>query len=69
MASRQEGATVVIRRARELAVAGCDPTTIEALLAAEGYAETSLLITDSFAEELKGLATEARKRPPNTSKT
>jgi hypothetical protein len=38
MASRQEGATIVIRRARELAVAGCDPIIIEAVLAAEGSA-------------------------------
>jgi hypothetical protein len=67
MASRQEGATIVIRRARELAVAGCDPIIIEAVLAAEGSAETSLLITDSFAEELKVLAAETRKRRPSTS--
>jgi hypothetical protein len=38
MASRQEGATIVIRRARELAVAGCDPIITEAVLAAEGSA-------------------------------
>jgi len=49
-----------MRRARELAAGGCNPKTIETLLAAEGYAEAHDVMTDEFVQDLKLIAQNAR---------
>jgi hypothetical protein len=56
----------MIKRARELAAAGCDPRTIETLLTAEEYTGAGELMTEGFVKELEQIAVMARHERKDT---
>ena len=51
----------MIKRARELAAAGCDPQTINVLLVAEGHVDAEEVLSENFSEELKQISRQVRK--------
>jgi hypothetical protein len=61
---------MILRRARELAVGGCDPGTIEKLLVAEGYFAAAELMTEDLVKELEEITSRLKEgNRPNASDT
>jgi hypothetical protein len=59
----------MIKRARELAAAGCDPRTINVLLVAEGHVDAEEVLSENFFEELKQISRQVRKARDDASRT